>query len=135
MFSTGRDGFAECAVEEHMTPVGLHVVYDKHGSGLPEGTLLQSRLSADHVVPISDDYTAPVGASVTSRAIVLSGREPRNNETYEYNIYLHGTTREYSLGAPDSSGCIRLRNRSSIELFDRLPMDTPIFIDPRKMKS
>jgi hypothetical protein len=132
--STAKDGFAECSVEHHTTPIGLHVIYDKQGSGLAEGTVLESRLDSGLIGEISTDAAHPVSASVTTRALILSGREPRNNETYEYQIYMHGTTREYSLGEQDSSGCIRLRNRAVMELFDLVPMDTPVFIDgkPRK---
>lgn len=53
------------------------------------------------------------------------GQEPRG--TYRgYGI--HGTNVEESVGKHISSGCIRLHNADVIELFDLVPVGTPVFI-------
>jgi hypothetical protein len=129
--STGQGGFSACGVDTYTTPVGLHVIYDKHGSRLPLGRVLKSRLNTGINADISADPARPVAAAITTRAMWLSGREPSNGDSYESLIYIHGTSQEYALGQPVSEGCIRMANRDVAWLFDRVPMDTPLYIDPR----
>lgn len=43
-------------------------------------------------------------------------------------IYLHGTPDTTRLGRPGSHGCIRMRNRDIIGLFDEVPAGTPVEI-------
>ena len=53
------------------------------------------------------------------------GKAPRG--TYQrYGI--HGTNVEDSVGKYISSGCIRLHNKNVIELFDLVPVGTPVFV-------
>ncbi len=44
-------------------------------------------------------------------------------------IYIHGTNDENSMGRPASHGCVRMRNREVIELFDLVPVGTPVWIE------
>ncbi len=55
--------------------------------------------------------------------------EPRNENTFQRYIYIHGTNDENSLGRPASHGCVRMKNREVIELFDLVPVDTPVWIE------
>jgi lipoprotein-anchoring transpeptidase ErfK/SrfK len=43
-------------------------------------------------------------------------------------IGIHGTAARDRLGEPASHGCIRMRPQAIIELFDLVPIGTPIFI-------
>ena len=130
--STGTRGFAVCEIKElDTTPTGLHVVYDKQGQGLPPGRIMKARLDTGEQAVISVDAGQPVYASVTTRTLWLSGREPCNHDSYENLIYIHGTPREYSLGTPDSWGCVRMANWDVIRLFDWVPDGAPVYIDPR----
>ncbi len=53
------------------------------------------------------------------------GQEPHGT----YRRYgIHGTNVEESVGKHISSGCIRLRNKDVIELFDLVPVGTTVFI-------
>jgi lipoprotein-anchoring transpeptidase ErfK/SrfK len=45
-------------------------------------------------------------------------------------IYIHGTPDSEPIGVPDSHGCIRMRNRSVIELFDMVGPGTIVDIEP-----
>jgi len=45
-------------------------------------------------------------------------------------IYIHGTPDTEPMGVPRSHGCIRMRNRDVLELFDRVPVGTPVIISP-----
>ena len=43
-------------------------------------------------------------------------------------IYIHGTNGEGKIGTPSSHGCIRLLNDDVIQIFEELPVGTPVFI-------
>ncbi|ASC72131.1 Putative L,D-transpeptidase YqjB [Halomicronema hongdechloris C2206] len=47
-----------------------------------------------------------------------------------YQIGLHGTNQEDSIGRAISHGCIRLRNVDIIDLYDRITLGTPITVTP-----
>ena len=66
---------------------------------------------------------------VLSRILWLHGMEPRNENTFQRYIYIHGTNDENSLGRPASHGCVRMRNREVIDLFDLVPVGTPVWIE------
>ncbi len=43
-------------------------------------------------------------------------------------IYIHGSHELAEMGSPGSIGCIRMRNADIIELFDAVPVGTPVLI-------
>jgi lipoprotein-anchoring transpeptidase ErfK/SrfK len=43
---------------------------------------------------------------------------------------LHGTNEPWTIGKSVSSGCIRLFNQDIIDLYDRVPVETPIVVIP-----
>ena len=43
-------------------------------------------------------------------------------------IYIHGTGDDQPMGVPRSHGCVRMRNRDIIELFELLPVGTEVEI-------
>lgn len=44
------------------------------------------------------------------------------------NYGIHGTTNQYSIGRAASHGCIRMFNKDIIELYDIVPIGTPVII-------
>jgi lipoprotein-anchoring transpeptidase ErfK/SrfK len=75
---------------------------------------------------------------ITSRILWLAGLEPGYNQgqwatpdahhgqccdSYERYIYIHGTGLEEKIGTPFSQGCINMRNRDIICLFDAVHED------------
>lgn len=105
------------------TPTGKFRIAEKIGDGLPLGTVFKSRrpVKATKKMLREDDL-------VMTRILWLDGLEPRNANTYERFIYVHGTNHEGQIGEPASHGCIRMRNRDLAELFDRVGVDTPVMI-------
>ena len=65
---------------------------------------------------------------VLTRILWLQGLEDQNANTFQRYIYIHGTNDEASLGRPASHGCVRMRNREIIELFDLVAEGTPVWI-------
>ena len=89
--------------------------------------------------PSGDIYTPALGRIhpgrdwILTRILWLSGLEPGRNrlgdvDTMQRYIYIHGTPDEVTLGVPGSHGCIRMRNRDGVELFDRVPAGTHVRI-------
>ena len=53
----------------------------------------------------------------------LEGLEPGINrgegiDSRDRHIYIHGTPEEWLIGKPASHGCIRMKNRNVVELFN-----------------
>jgi lipoprotein-anchoring transpeptidase ErfK/SrfK len=48
----------------------------------------------------------------------LRGLEAQNANAYGRYIYIHGTAEERNIGKRASYGCIRMRSRDVIQLFD-----------------
>jgi hypothetical protein len=52
-----------------------------------------------------------------------------------WGIYgIHGTNKPWSIGQFASHGCIRMRNKDVEELFEWVPIGTPVHIEGRKVK-
>ena len=121
--STAANGAGELYGSE-CTPRGAHRVRAKIGAGEPSGTVFVGRR------PTGEVYSPELGARfpgrdwILTRILWLSGMEPGRNrlgqvDTMRRYIYIHGTPDSIPLGAPGSRGCIRMRNRDIIDLFER----------------
>ncbi|MGE5490156.1 MAG: L,D-transpeptidase family protein, partial [Actinomycetota bacterium] len=49
-------------------------------------------------------------------------------DTMRRYIYIHGSPDLAEMGKPGSHGCIRMRNADIVELFDLVPVYTPVEI-------
>ena len=105
------------------TPTGKFRIAERIGDGMPSGTVFKSRrpVKATAKMLREDDL-------VMTRILWLDGLEPRNANTHDRYVYIHGTNHEEELGTPASHGCIRMRNADVIELFDRVEEGTPVEI-------
>lgn len=61
----------------------------------------------------------PLGA----RALYLY--DARGNDT---SIRIHGTTEPNSIGRAVSNGCLRMRNEAVMDLFEQVPVGTPVYV-------
>ncbi|MCK4814106.1 MAG: L,D-transpeptidase [Candidatus Marinimicrobia bacterium] len=102
----------------NMTPWGVHKIAGKYGDGEVLGMSFYDRKPTGEIATIYTDTTNVEIDPVTSRIIWLNGLEDLNLTSYWRFIYIHGTHEEGLLGTPQSKGCIRMRNREIIELFD-----------------
>ena len=117
------------------TPLGLHIVQEKYGSGLAAGSILKGRIATGEIASITHDPVATEDDYVTSRILWLKGAEPGLNQgpgidSFERYIYIHGTHEEGLIGKPASHGCIRMKNDDIIELFEIVPIGTQVRIRP-----
>jgi L,D-transpeptidase YbiS len=117
----------------YCTPRGKHLIRAKIGAGQAENTVFVARR------PSGEIYSPELGAAfperdwILTRILWLSGCEPQFNrlasvDTMRRYIYIHGSPETVAMGTPGSHGCIRMRNADIVELFDRVPVYTPVEI-------
>ena len=105
----------------------------KIGAGQAENTVFVRRR------PTGERYSPDLEAAnpdrdwILTRILWLSGCEPGRNrlgnvDTMRRYIYIHGSPDSAVMGEPGSHGCIRMRNADIVELFDRVPVGTPVTI-------
>lgn len=130
--STSKHGAGE--VEgSNRTPRGRHVVRAKIGAGAPENTVFRGRRSTGEIYSAALAAANPGRDWILTRILWLSGAEIGRNrlgrvDTMRRYIYIHGTPDTEPLGVPGSIGCIRMRNRDVVELFDLVPAGTAVDI-------
>lgn len=122
--STARRGAGEQR-GSNRTPRGRHLIRAKIGRDAPENTVFVARR------PTGEIWSAELAAQhpgrdwMLTRILWLSGKEPGRNrlgevDTMRRYIYLHGSPDTAEMGTPGSIGCVRMRNRDIMELFDRV---------------
>ena len=107
------------------TPTGKFRIGEKIGDAMPAGTVFKSRKTVKPTKKMlrEDDL-------VMTRILWLDGLEPRNANTHDRYVYIHGTNHEEEIGTAASHGCVRMKNDDVIELFDRVAVGTPVEIKP-----
>ncbi len=96
------------------TPVGKLEIARKIGAGAPAGAVFKDRQRTGEIV-LPD---APGRDPIVSRILWLRGLEMQNAGAFSRYIYIHGTPEERNIGLPVSYGCVRMRSRDIIQLFD-----------------
>ncbi|MGH8492294.1 MAG: L,D-transpeptidase family protein [Moraxellaceae bacterium] len=130
--STALKGAGEISGSEQ-TPRGAHIVRARIGEGAPAAAVFRGRR------PTGEIWTPDLAAQhpgrdwILSRILWLSGAEPGRNrlgrcDSMRRYIYIHGTPDTEPMGEPLSHGCIRMRNTDVLELFELVPVYTPVFI-------
>jgi L,D-transpeptidase YbiS len=120
--STSRFGLGE-EPGSNKTPTGQFRVGEKIGDQAPPGEIFVSRVPTGRLGKEEDDYD-----HVQTRIFWLEGLEPHNANTRERYIYIHGTNAESHLGTPASMGCVRMSNADAIDLYEQIPVGTPVEI-------
>ena len=130
--STGRKGVGEQNGSEQ-TPRGWHKIRAKIGAGQPENTVFVARRPTGEIYSPDMRATYPHRDWILTRILWLSGLEPGRNrlgkvDTMRRFIYIHGCPDDDKMGMLGSHGCVKMRNRDLIELFDRVPIGTRVHI-------
>ncbi len=130
--STARNGVGEENGSEK-TPRGAHYIRARIGAGLPADAVLVSRRPTGEIYSPSLRTAFPNRDWILTRILWLCGLEPGKNrlgkvDTMRRYIYIHGCPDEDPMGVPGSRGCVKMRNREIIELFDRVAPGTRVHI-------
>ena len=124
--STSRLGTGQQS-GSNQTPLGLHAVAEKVGTGWPIGTVFESRQ------PVGFTWQGRPDAGIAHRILWLQGLEPGLNQggavdSHARFIYIHGLGNEPSLGRPASRGCIHLAAADLMPLYDRVATGTLVWV-------
>lgn len=130
--STAKLGVGEVQ-GSYQTPRGKHYIRAKIGAGAPLGMAFRGRRATGDICTESAYHNNPDRDWMTSRILWLCGLELGKNrggsvDTFRRYVYIHGTADWEPMGIPKSHGCIRMRNTDVVELFDLVPVYTPITI-------
>ena len=126
--STSKFGIGDSG-GSYRTPLGTLFVSAKFGDRLPSGAVIKNRVPTGEVVGVD----APGRDAIVARVIWLRGMEAQNRGARDRCIYIHGTPEERGIGKPASFGCIRMRSRDVIALYDRVHIGMHVTIVPRKI--
>jgi hypothetical protein len=111
--STSKFGIGD-GMGTYRTPLGTLFVSGKFGDHLAAGAVIKSRVATGEIV----DPNAPGRDAIVSRVIWLRGKEVQNRAAHDRCIYIHGTREERRIGKPSSFGCIRMRSKDIIPLYN-----------------
>lgn len=116
------------------TPLGLHLIDGRIGDGAGLRAIFESRVDTGRVFK-EGDFSKNY---ITTRILRIRGLETGFNrekngqgqvvDSFDRYIYFHGTNRVDQLGTPTSAGCIRMKPEDVIELFNRVPEKTMVYI-------
>lgn len=130
--STALNGPGEAQGSE-CTPLGLHRIRIKIGAGCPENAVFVGRRYTGEIYTPQLAEHFPDRDWVLTRILWLTGLEPGRNrgggvDSLHRYIYIHGCPDSEPMGEPRSHGCIRMRNRELMELFDLVEVGTRVEI-------
>ncbi len=121
--STSKFGLGDRR-RSYETPTGEMTVAAKIGAGARPGTVFHGRVSTGEIVKID----APGRDAIVTRILALKGLEAGNSGAFSRGIYIHGTPEERNIGRPTSYGCIRMRSRDVIQVFDAVKVGARVQI-------
>ena len=121
--STSKFGLGD-RPRSYATPLGHLVVASKVGAGAPQGAVFKSQRRTGEILRPNSPGRDPI----VTRILHLRGLEAGNARAFGRGIYIHGTPEERKIGRPASYGCIRMRSRDIVRVFDAVPVGTPIEI-------
>jgi lipoprotein-anchoring transpeptidase ErfK/SrfK len=130
--ATARNGAGEMQGSER-TPRGWHRIRAKIGAGCASGTVFVGRRPTGEIYGPALKEAHPKRDWILTRILWLQGLEPGINrfgevDTMRRYVYIHGCPDEDPMGIPSSHGCVKMRNAEVIELFERVPVATRVFI-------
>lgn len=115
------------------TPRGWHRIVARIGAGQPENAVFVGRRASGEIYSPQLALQYPRRDWILTRILWLQGLEVGRNrmgsvDSMRRYIYIHGTPDSEPMGQPRSHGCIRMRNRDLLELFELVNSDTQVWI-------
>ena len=116
------------------TPRGWHRIRALIGAGCAPGTVFVGRRPSGETYSAELARCYPKRDWILTRILWLCGNEPGRNrfgavDSMRRYIYIHGCPDSEPMGEPRSHGCVRMRNRDIIDLFDQVQAGFPVLIE------
>ena len=115
----------------YKTPVGKMVVREKVGGGAKPGTVFKGRKPTGEVLKPNSPGRDPI----VSRIMWLGGAQESTRNAYGRCIYIHGTAEEWRVGTPASYGCIRMKSKDVIDLYETVGVGSAVYVKPNRLYS
>lgn len=130
--ATASNGIGESKGSE-CTPRGQHYIRAKIGEGCEVNTVFVGRRPTGEMYTPELRQQHPQRDWILTRIMWLCGAEPGRNrlgnvDTMRRYIYIHGAPDEDEIGVASSHGCIKMRNKDVIALFNRVSIGTAVLI-------
>ena len=131
--STAANGVG-CQKNSGCTPLGNHIIRAKIGADAAPNTVFVGRRATGEICTPALMAQFPNRDWILTRILWLDGLEAGKNRygnvhTGSRYIYIHGCPDNLLAGQPESHGCIRMKNGDILDLFNRIPIGTKVFID------
>jgi len=130
--STAKNGVGQKMGSE-CTPVGQHIIRAKIGGKSPENTVFVGRRETGEIFSEALRKQNPDRDWILTRILWLSGTEKGKNRAGEVDtmrryIYIHGCPDGDSFSVPSSHGCVKMRNKDIIALYENVEAGIRVFI-------
>jgi lipoprotein-anchoring transpeptidase ErfK/SrfK len=135
IISTAKNGTGQ-EIGSGQTPLGLHRISEKFGFSSPPDTIFVGRQSTGRKWVVGATLEKDL---ILTRILWLEGLERGLNQgpnidgmlvdSRKRMIYIHGTNREDLLGTPASQGCIRMEKQNVMEIFEKVPTGSLVWIE------
>ncbi len=130
--STARNGPGELNGSE-CTPRGRHYIRARIGAGYAANTVFIGRRPSGECFSETLRSEYPQRDWILTRILWLCGLEPGYNrggdvDTMRRYVYIHGCPDSDAMGVPSSHGCVKMRNRDIMALFDMIEVGTHVLI-------
>jgi lipoprotein-anchoring transpeptidase ErfK/SrfK len=132
LVSTAANGTG-CIKNSGCTPLGAHIIRAKIGANAPENAVFVGRRFTGEICTPELMAQFPARDWILTRILWLSGKEPGKNrlgdvDTMQRYIYIHGSPDSAEMGKVGSHGCVRMRNKDIIELYNLVAVGTAVVI-------
>ncbi len=130
--NTAKNGVGE-QINSGCTPRGKHRIRAKIGAGQTIGRVFIGRRPNGEIYSPTLGRAHPQRDWILTRILWLSGLEAGINrlgsvDTMRRYIYIHGSPNHCVTSEPQSHGCIRMKSKDIIDLFDRIEIGTQVDI-------
>ena len=130
--ATASNGIGQLNGSE-CTPLGEHRIRAKIGAGQIANTVFIGRRPSGEIYTEALALTYPNRDWILSRILWLCGNQLGFNrgglvDTQRRYVYIHGAPDSHAMGVPSSHGCIKMRNRDIIQLFEQVTIGTIVNI-------
>lgn len=126
--STSQFGLGD-ARGSYATPLGWLEVCGKIGQGAQPGTVFKGGRKTGEIIKVNARDRDPI----VTRILRLRGLEKHNSSAASRGIYIHGTPEERKIGRRASYGCVRMKSKDVIELFDAISVGTKVEITTERI--